>query len=329
MLRPRIGASHRPRTGFSGASSTPCHGGRCSAIPRFAVNTGSPACAGDDAVVATHRGAHVRSHFRPRTDVHFGATCAMLQDSHDPVPSPPYPTRAGRGVLVPRRARPGGRAGPCRAQHGRPAGADRSRHGPQRHGGGAGKARQPDRGRDPGKGRQRGRRRGRGRLCARRDVAEGRQSRRRRVHAGASGGPQRGCRDRLSRGGAARHRAGRLSRPERRGRSEEIARERARRGRARHGRGLGACARSFRLGQVHARRPDRAGARARARRDPDRGRPARFASARAAAAGALAVLRPHLPQARRRGARAGRPAGATGSGGFARRDRPRRRARLL
>ena len=56
----------------------------------------------------------------------------------------------------------------------------------ERHGGGAGGARRPDRRRDPAEGRQRGRRRGRDRLRARGHLSERRQYRRRRLHGDPS-----------------------------------------------------------------------------------------------------------------------------------------------
>ena len=114
-----------------------------------------------------------------------------------------------------------------------------------------------------------------------------------------------------------------------RGRSAQVARFRACRRRARHGRGP--CARpcALRLGQVHPRRPDRAGARARAQRHRGRGRSRRFASARAGKTCALAVVGEDLSQYRRRRAHAGTGSGAGRPCRLARRDRARRAARVL
>ena len=132
------------------------------------------------------------------------------------------------------------------------------------HGGEPGGGGDADRARGPAKRRQRRRRRGHGRLRARRDPAAGRQSRRRRLHGDLRRRQRRDRRDRLSRDVGGRRIPRHVPRRAGRGGFGEVALQRPRGRRPRHGRGHGAGARAVRHDQP--RRGDGAGHRARRRR---------------------------------------------------------------
>ena len=201
---------------------------------------------------------------------------------------------------------------------------------PPRRGGGPGGARGADRGRGAQAGRQCGRCRGRDRLRHGGDLSARRQSGRRRLHGDPSRRPAYRCGDRLSGdragGGDPRH----VSRPERRGRSAQVARFGAGDRGARHGRRTGAGAGALRLGQVQPRRSDRARHRARARRHADRGRCRRNrCRARRAAWRAGRRRRRFSSSPTGSALGPGDTAGAERSGRHARGDRARRAAGLL